>query len=166
VAKPCLDAPLWPHALSLRHSLGRPTLAADGFLAARLPHPHPTLLCQPDRLEEGVTGPYQGPPLPCAAGAVRENGSRSILKLMHVSINADGCLHRSAFYQSGGNWRAFTHDGERPPGCTKSRPRIVGQPVGLNLTSDSNSLILFACLVPQEGFEPPTPSLRMMCSTS
>jgi hypothetical protein len=71
-------------------------LAADGLFAPRLPHPRPEPdLPAHDRLEEGVTSPSCPGWLPCAAGAVRENGSRSILKLMHVSINADGWVHRS-----------------------------------------------------------------------
>jgi hypothetical protein len=44
--------------------------------------------------------PARPPPAPCAAGAVRTSCSWAILKLMHVSINAGGCMHRSAFFTS------------------------------------------------------------------
>ena len=41
------------------------------------------------------------------------------------------------------------------------RPSPGGHPAGAFDSAQEISLVL----VPQEGFEPPTPSLRMMCST-
>jgi hypothetical protein len=70
-------------------------VAADGPSAPRLPQTHPSLLVSHDRLEEGVTGPSWGWAMSCAAGAVRTSCSWGILKLMHASINAGGCMHRS-----------------------------------------------------------------------
>jgi hypothetical protein len=82
----------------LTHSrLERATVTADGLLAQGCPTPHPRP--SPCALHGGgviFTGPCYHPPLTCAAGAVRDSPSGSILKLMHVSINADGdaCIGR------------------------------------------------------------------------
>jgi hypothetical protein len=76
-------------------------VAADGPSAPRLPTPHPSLPALPahDRLEEGVTGPSRGVGHDVRSGAVRTSCSWSILKLMHVSIDAGGMYAYPAFYQ-------------------------------------------------------------------
>ena len=55
--------------------------------------------------------------------------------------------------------------GDDPVGCLSRRPLRPDLEAGAYLVSFIDLEIPSKSLVPQEGFEPPTPSLRMMCST-
>jgi hypothetical protein len=54
------------------------------------------------------------------------------------------------------------HTTKCPAGCFRLLPRLMPHRRG----SNNNTSKYLKSLVPQEGFEPPTPALRMRCSTS